>query len=258
VSGASEASLFTAELSKLEKKLGIKECALRFEAMVEVPQLLMSRQGVCELPLLMEASQGRLAAAHLGAYDYTAACGIAASHQSLDHPACDFARQIMKLAFSGTSVRLSDGATNVMPIGPHRTKGGTTLSAPEMEENRAVVHQAWRKSFSDISRSLLQGFYQGWDLHPAQIPVRYAAVYAFFRQGHAAATARLKAFLEKAAQASLSGNVFDDAASGQGLLNFFLQGLSCGAFTEKESLSAGLTLDELHEKSFLKIAQSRS
>jgi hypothetical protein len=164
----------------------------------------------------------------------------------------------MKLAFSGTSVRLSDGATNVMPIGPHRTKGGTTLSAPEMEENRAVVHQAWRKSFSDISRSLLQGFYQGWDLHPAQIPVRYAAVYAFFRQGHAAATARLKAFLEKAAQASLSGNVFDDAASGQGLLNFFLQGLSCGAFTEKESLSAGLTLDELHEKSFLKIAQSRS
>jgi citrate lyase beta subunit len=257
VTTASEAAFFAGELAKLEKKLGIASGTLRFEAMVETPQLLMSRQGVCELPLLIKASEGRLEAAHFGAYDYTAACGVAASHQTLGHPACDFARQMMKLAFSGTTVRLSDGATNVMPIGPHRSKDGAPLSPAQLEENRATVHRAWRLSFQDVSRSLMQGFYQGWDLHPAQVPVRYAAVYTFFRQSHASATARLKSFLEKAAQASLSGNVFDDAASGQGLLNFFLQGLYCGAFSEKEALSAGLTLEELKEKSFLKIAQSR-
>ncbi len=255
---SSEAATFAAELAKIEKKLGIPNGVLRFEVMVETPQLLMSRKGICELPLLIDAAQGRLEAAHFGAYDYTAACGIAASHQTLSHPACDFARQMMKLAFSGTSVRLSDGATNVMPIGPHRSKNGAPLNPAEMEENRATVHRAWKKSFHDVSQSLAQGFYQGWDLHPAQIPVRYAAVYVFFRQNHAPATARLKTFLEKAAQASLSGNVFDDAASGQGLLNFFLQGLSCSAFTEEEALVAGLSLDELKEKSFLRIAQSRT
>lgn len=258
VTAASEAAFFAGELARLEKKLGIAPGTLRFEAMVETPQLLMSRQGVCELPLLIEASADRLEAAHFGAYDYTAACGVAASHQTLGHPSCDFARQMMKLAFSGTNVRLSDGATNVMPIGPHRAKDGAPLTPAQMEENRATVHRAWRQSFQDVSRSLMQGFYQGWDLHPAQVPVRYAAVYAFFRQSHAPATARLKSFLEKAAQASLSGNVFDDAASGQGLLNFFLQGLYCGAFSEKEALSAGLTLEELKEKSFLKIAQNRA
>jgi citrate lyase beta subunit len=258
VSASDEAALFANELSRLEAKLKIPKGSLRFEIMVETPQVLMNRRGHCELPLMIDASQGRLEAAHFGAYDYTAACGIAASHQSLGHPACDFARQMMKIAFSGTSVRLSDGATNEMPIGPHRSKDGKALTPAEMEENRAVVHRAWRKSFQDVSRSLSQGFYQGWDLHPAQIVARYAAVYVFFRQGHAAATRRLKAFLEKAAQATLSGNMFDDAASAQGLLNFFLQGLHCGAFSEDEALAAGLTMDELKEKSFLKIIQNRA
>jgi citrate lyase beta subunit len=258
VSGTRDVELFQGELARLEIKLGLKASSLRFEVMVETPQILMNRNGVCELPLLIEASKRRLEAAHFGAYDYTAACGVASAHQTLGHPACDFARQMMKLAFSGTSVRLSDGATNIMPIGPHRAKAGSNLTPAEQEENRAVVLRAWKQSFQDVSRSLFQGFYQGWDLHPAQIPVRYAAVYSFFRQGHAAATARLKSFLEKAAQATLSGNVFDDAASAQGLLNFFLQGLYCGAFSESEALSAGLTLDELREKSFLKIAQNRS
>jgi len=258
VTSASEAAFFASVLSQLEKKLGLSEKTLRFEVMVETPQLLMSPKGVCELPLLMNACAGRLEAAHLGAYDYTAACGIAASYQTLDHPACDFARQMMKVSFSGTSVRLSDGATNVMPIGPHRSKSGAPLSVSELEENRAMVHRAWKKSFHDVSRSLFQGFYQGWDLHPGQIPVRYAAVYSFFRQNHAASEARLKGFLERAAQATLSGNLFDDAASAQGLLNFFLQGLSCGAFSEEEALVGGLTLSELKEKSFLKITQNRA
>ncbi|MFL5813538.1 MAG: DUF6986 family protein [Bdellovibrionia bacterium] len=258
VTTSDEAAFFAQELSGLETKLKLPAGVLRFEIMVETPQVLMNRRGHCELPLMIEASQGRLEAAHFGAYDYTASCGVAAAHQTLGHPACDFARQMMKLAFSGTSVRLSDGATNEMPIGPHRSKDGKPISPAQMEENRAVVHRAWKKSYQDVSRSLLQGFYQGWDLHPAQIPARYAAVYTFFRQGHASATLRLKSFLEKAAQATLSGNMFDDAASAQGLLNFFLQGLSCGAFSESEALAAGLTIDELKDRSFLKIVQNRA
>jgi hypothetical protein len=105
---------------------------------------------------------------------------------------------------------------------------------------------------------LRNGFYQGWDLHPAQFIARYAALYLFFLEGLASAANRLKAFVEKAALASLHGDVFDDAATGQGLLNFFLRGLSCGAITEAEALATGLTLDEIRSRSFLKILQSRS
>jgi hypothetical protein len=112
-------------------------------------------------------------------------------------------------------------------------------------------------AFDDINRSLLQGYYQGWDLHPAQLPVRYAAVYAFFLDGLAQASVRLKTFMEKAAQATLIGDVFDDAATGQGLLNFFIRGLNCGAIREQEVLSAGLTFEELRLRSFAKILHRR-
>ena len=65
-------------------------------------------------------------------------------------------------------------------------------------------------------------------------------------------------FRQKAAQATLIGDVFDDAATGQGLLNYFLRALNCGAITEAEALSmSGLTLEELHSRSFLKILNSR-
>jgi len=87
--------------------------------------------------------------------------------------------------------------------------------------------------------------------------VRYAAVYSFFLEGLPAASSRLKAFVEKAALASLHGDVFDDAATGQGLLNFFLRGIACGAITEDEALATGLTLDEIRSRSFLKILLGR-
>ena len=76
-------------------------------------------------------------------------------------------------------------------------------------------------------------------------------------EGLEAASNRLNTFVEKAALASLFGDVFDDAATGQGLLNFFLRGIACGAITESEALATGLSLDELQSRSFLKILQSR-
>ena len=153
---------------------------------------------------------------------------------------------------------LSDGATNIMPVGPHKAAPETPLTLQQQAENEVFVHSAWRLSFEDIRHSLETGFYQGWDLHPAQIPVRYAAIYSFFLETLEAASARLKSFVDKAAKATLLGEVFDDAATGQGLLNFFLRGMSCGAVTEQEALRTGLTLQELRGRSFMKIVRNRA
>ena len=122
-----------------------------------------------------------------------------------------------------------------------------------------MVHRAWRLHYDHVRRALQNGFYQGWDLHPAQLPTRYAAVYSFFLESLDAASERLRNFVEKAAKATLVGDVFDDAATGQGLLNYFLRATNCGAITESEALSlSGLTPEELRSGSFVKILEARS
>jgi hypothetical protein len=121
-----------------------------------------------------------------------------------------------------------------------------------------VVHRAWRLHYEHVRQSLVNAYYQGWDLHPAQLVTRYAAVYGFFLEGLGAASERLRNFVQKAAQATLVGEVFDDAATGQGLLNYFLRAVNCGALTEDEALErSGLTLDELRGRSFVKILKNR-
>jgi hypothetical protein len=152
---------------------------------------------------------------------------------------------------------LSDGATNVMPVGPHREGEGAKLTAAQVKENEEVVHRAWKLSYDHIQHSLRNAFYQGWDLHPAQLPVRYAACYTFFLEGFDSASLRLRSFMDKAAQATLVGDVFDDAATGQGLLNYFLRALNCGAITVDEVQATGLTLDEIRTRSFVKILNAR-
>jgi hypothetical protein len=169
------------------------------------------------------------------------------------HPACDFAKHMMQVAFAQTGVALSDGATNIMPVGPHKDAATDAQRA----ENQAAVHAAWRLHAADVRHSLVHGFYQGWDLHPAQLPSRYGAVYGFFLDGLAAASQRLKNFVAKAAQATLVGDVFDDAATGQGLLNYFLRGIACGAVREDEALATGLSLAEIRSRSFGKILAGR-
>ena len=223
--------------------------------MIETPQAIINRRGEVALGSLIDAAEGRCQSVHFGVYDYTASCGITAAYQSMGHPSCDFARQMMLVSLAGTGVHLSDGATNILPVGPHRRSDGIPLTIEQQKENRAVVHAAWRLGFNDNMHSLRTGFYQGWDLHPAQFVTRYAAVFAFFLEGLESASNRLKTFVEKAALASLFGDVFDDAATGQGLLNFFLRGIACGAITETEALATGLTIEEIRSRSFLKILQ---
>src|SRR5262252_8879240 len=214
--------------------------SLTFEVMVETTQSIFGPDGSVALPKIVAAGGGRIVAAHFGTYDYTAACGITAAHQHMLHPVCDFAKHVMQVSLAGTGIWLSDGATNLMPVG-----------------TRDVVHRAWRLHAEHVRHSLVTGFYQGWDLHPAQLPSRYASVFAFFLEGVDAASERLRNFVGKAAQATLVGDVFDDAATGQGLLNFFLRGISCGAVTEDEATATGLSVEEIRTRSFVKIMAAR-
>jgi citrate lyase beta subunit len=246
-------------LEALEPRLGLDRGALQLEIMVETTQAIIDANGQVPLPRLVAAAGGRCVAAHFGTYDYTASCQITAAHQHMTHPACDFARHVMQVSLAGTGIWLSDGATNVMPVPVHRASpGGPDLTPAQVAENRAVVHRAWKLHFDHIQHSLANAYYQGWDLHPAQLVTRYAAVYAFFLESMDAAGARLANFVEKAAQATLVGEIFDDAATGQGLLNFFLRAINCGALAESEAVAmAGLTLEELRSRSFVQILNGR-
>jgi len=238
----------------IERTNGLPAGALKMETMVEATQIIMDDEGRNPLFRIIRAGEGRCIAAHFGTYDYTASCGITARYQTMAHPVCDFAHHMTKVALAGTGVFLSDGATNVMPIGPHR---GEQLSFEQMEENRQAVHKAWRTGYNHTMHSLINGFYQGWDLNPAQLPMRYAATYNFFLGSLEEATHRLRIFVERAAISTLTGDIFDDAATGQGLLNFFLKAQNCGAIDEKDILATGLTLDEIHTRSFFTILKGR-
>jgi citrate lyase beta subunit len=241
----------------LERRHRLAAGTLRLEIMIETTQALIGADGRSPLPGFLAACEGRCTGAHFGTYDFTASCNITAAYQAMEHPLCDLAKGLMMLAFAGTGIFLSDGATNIMPVGPHRAPPGGALSAAQNDENRTVVHAAWRRAHRDIRRSLVSGFYQGWDLHPAQLPVRFATCYGFFREGLAQAGERLRNFVEKAAQATLVGDVFDDAATGQGLLNFFLRALNSGAIDLAETAMTGLLPEELALRSFAKILAAR-
>ena len=229
VSSPGQVSGLVEQFERLESELSLTPGSLTMELMIETPQSIVDGEGRIAIPHLLRAANGRCRGLHFGAYDYTSSCGITAAHQDLDHPTCDFARNIMQIAAAGRDIALSDGATSVLPTG----------------NDPAAVSSALRLHFDRIQRSLRHGFYQGWDLHPAQLPARFAAVYVFFLQGFEAAANRLKSFIQNSAQATLSSNVFDDAATGRGLVNYFLRGYDCGAITEQEALASGLSLDEL-------------
>ncbi|HTI93979.1 MAG TPA: hypothetical protein VL727_25470 [Puia sp.] len=225
----------------IERENGLPEGSLKMETMVEATQIIMDEEGRNPLFRIIRASEGRCIAAHFGTYDYTASCGITARYQTMGHPVCDFAHHMTKVALGGTGIFLSDGATNIIPVGP----------------DRESVHKAWRTGYGHTMHSLINGFYQGWDLNPAQLPMRYAATYMFFLSSLEDAVHRLKIFVERSAISTLTGDIFDDAATGQGLLNFFLKAMNCGAIGEKEILTTGLSLDEVRTRSFYKILEGR-
>ncbi len=238
ITAPDQVSVLADACARFEASHTLAAGSLKFEVMIETAESIFGRDGRVALPEFLARGNGRITSAHFGTYDYTAAMGITAAHQHMLHPSCDFAKHVMQVALSGTGVWMSDGATTVLPIG----------------RDRAIVHAAWKLHADQVRHSLVGGFYQGWDLHPAQLVTRYAAVYAFFYESLAAASERLKNFVQKAAQATAVGGVFDDAATGQGLLNYFLRAMNCGAITEAEAVEmSGLTAAQLRSRSFANV-----
>jgi citrate lyase beta subunit len=197
-------------LAALEEAYGLPEGRLRFEVQIETAQSIVDTEGGVAVAHIIQAAAGRCSGLHFGTYDYSAGLGIAAGYQSMDHPAADFAKAFMQVCAAGTGVRLSDGSTNRLPVGE-------------------AVHSAWREHLRLVRRSLERGFYQGWDLHPHQLPTRFAATYGFFREGLPSAAARLRDYAGAA-----EGGVLDEPATAQALATFLNRGLDCGALDEDE------------------------
>ncbi|MCZ2403842.1 aldolase [Paenarthrobacter sp. Z7-10] len=192
---------------RLESGLGLAAGRLRFEVQVETPQLILGSSGGSPVAQLPHVTDGRISALHYGTYDYSASLQIAAEYQSMEHPAADLAKQIMQLAVAGTGIRLSDGSTNVKPVG-----------TPE------EIRSAWALHGRLVRRSLERGYYQGWDMHPAQLPTRFIATYAFYRQGLPAAAQRLRNYV-----AQTQGGIMDEPATARALASFIYRGVLCGA-----------------------------
>ncbi len=220
VTAVEQVELAADVMERLESAYGLPESALRFEIQIETSQSIVDVDGTVAVARIIQAARGRCSGLHYGTYDYSAGLGISAEYQSMEHPAADFAKQLMQVSAAGTGVRLSDGSTNKLPVGD-------------------ALLPAWREHLRLVRRSLERGFYQGWDLHPHQLPTRFAATYAFFREGFPAAHGRLRDYADKTAR-----GVLDEPATAQALANFLLRGLDCGALDESELPFDRSTLDD--------------
>ncbi|WP_396119763.1 DUF6986 family protein [Dietzia sp. B32] len=206
---------------RLEQACALPERTLRFEIQIETPQSICGPDGSAMVARLIHASARRCIGLHYGTYDYSAACGIAAEYQAMDHPVADHAKAVMQVAAAGTGVALSDGSTNRLPVG-----------------DAEAVRAGWRLHARLIDRSLRRGFYQGWDLHPAQLVSRYAATYAFYRRSLPTACARLANYLGTTTLTTTAGpgagGYLDEPATARALAAFCLRALDCGAVTGEE------------------------
>ncbi len=212
VTSVEQVTAMVTALSALEAAHGIAAGSLRFEIQVETPQAILGSDGTALIARMIAAGSGRVTGLHYGTYDYSASLGVAAAFQSMEHPVADHAKDVMQVAAAGTGVFVSDGSTNVLPVGD-----------PDS------VHAAWQLHSRLVSRSLARGIYQGWDLHPAQLPSRYLATYAFFRDGLEVAAARLRAYVHGG-----SSSYLDEPATAAALAAFVLRGVECGAVAADE------------------------
>ena len=231
----------------LEDRLGSPQGALRMEIMVETTQRIFDTQGRSALPRLHRAASGRLVGAHFGTYDYTAECDITAAHQRMRHPACDFAKQMMKVAFAGTGVDAVRRRDEHHAGADPSREDADRRAAPRQSHRRV---RAWRLHADDVRQSLVNGFYQGWDLHPAQLPTRYGAVYGSSSTASRprASASRTSSTRRRRRRSSATCSTTPRPARG-------CSTTSCAASRaarsrEDEALATGLSLDEIRSKSF--------
>ncbi|AWK09216.1 aldolase [Streptomyces spongiicola] len=219
-----QVTAFVRLLEAFEKAHGPDTRRIGFEIQVETSQAILAADGTATVARMIDAAEGRATGLHYGTFDYSACLGVSAAHQAGDHPAADHAKAVMQVAAAGTGVRVSDGSTNVLPV------GGTDR-----------VHRAWRLHYGLTRRALARAYYQGWDMHPGHLPTRYAAVFAFYREGMEAAAARLAAYV-----ARTDGDIMDEPATAKALSGYLLRGLDCGALDDAEvARLTGLTRTEL-------------
>ncbi|VEG17781.1 citrate lyase beta subunit [Mycolicibacterium phlei] len=194
---------------ELERVHGLPHGSLRFELQIESPQAVLGADGTATLAKAIHLGQGRLTALHYGTYDYSAACGIAAEHQSLEHPVADHAKAVMLAAAAQTGVWVCDGSTQVIPDGT-------------LEQQRSALTRHHRL----VTRALDRGYWQGWDMHPGHLVTRWLATYGFHRRALAVAGPRIVAYLQRQ-----GGGVIDEPATAQALAAGVLRGLDCGAYS---------------------------
>lgn len=228
-----KAMVFVCE--QLEAAHSLPAGRLRFEVQMETPQLILSHEGTVPAATLLHVGKGRISSLHYGTYDYSASLGIAAAYQSMEHPAADHAKNVMQVAVAGTGVHLSDGSTNILPLGE-----------PEQ------IQAAWALHARLVRRHLERGIYQGWDLHQNQLPTRYLATYAFYREGFAAAAARLRNYVHR-----FESSIMDEPATAKALASFIRRGLICGALTAEEITStAEISLSTLESIALARATQT--
>lgn len=203
------------------------------EILVESPEAFLSADGTIPLPTFLLAARGRCQSIHFGLYDFTSSLGIGSAGQAIDHMAADFARLWMQvLSGLAPGVGVSDGIINRLPLIPKQV----TTEAVES------FRDTWRYNYQQMTRSLTNGFYQSWDLHPSQLHIRHAANYSFVLSELDGAISRLKTFIDKSSTASHLGGLFDDRASVLGLINFFERAINSGVLSAAELLSRGIDL----------------
>jgi hypothetical protein len=211
-------------LEAFEKARGLRPGRLGFEIQIETSQSILAADGTATVARMIHAAAGRATGLHYGTFDYSACLGVSAAYQASDHPAADHAKAVMQVAAAGTGVRVCDGSTNVLPVGPTEK-----------------VHEAWRLHYGLTRRALARAYYQGWDMHPGHLPTRYAAVFAFYREGFEQAAARLARYVHRT-----TGDVMDEPATAKALSGYLLRGLDCGALDVEEVAKAtGLTRADL-------------
>ncbi|MFQ6393739.1 DUF6986 family protein [Nocardia sp. KC 131] len=222
IRAAAQVSALVALAEGFERGYGLAEGTLRFELQIESPQAIIAADGTAPIAEMIGLADGRCSGLHFGTYDYTAACGISAPDQALDHPAADYAKAVMQAAAAQTGVWVCDGSTQIVPD-----------TEPEA---------ALRNHHRLVTRSLRRGYYQGWDMHPGHLVTRWLATYEFFRQATAIAVPRLQAYLERR-----SGGVMDEPATAEALAATVLRGVQCGARTASElsDLTPALTIGVL-------------
>jgi hypothetical protein len=192
---------------QLETAHGLPEDSLRFEIQIDTPTAILGSDGVATVALLIRAAAGRCVGLLHGPQQYSTGAGIATVLGGQEHPATHHAKAVLQTAVAGSGLRLVDGPSRVLPVG-----------------DTTAVQAAWEVHAQQVRRSLDHGFDRGWDLHPAQLPTRFGATFAFFREAAPDAADRLSQHLWRPSTA--------DPMTTRALARFLLRGLDCGALDE--------------------------